>query len=169
MVVVDTNVAVVANRDSPQASPNCENACINRLARIIRGEDKLVLDDNWKIIGEYTQNLRSTGEPGAGDRFLLWVLRNQSGQCDLVPITPINNSETEFQEFPTDSALDGFDRDDRKFIAVVRAHSASPPILQAVDSQWWGFRHALHQNGVTVEFICQADIQKLHEGADSEA
>ena len=169
MVVVDTNVAVVANRDSPQASPNCENACINRLARIIRGEDKLVLDDNWKIIGEYTQNLRSTGEPGAGDRFLLWVLRNQSGQCDLVPITPINNSETEFQEFPTDPALNGFDRDDRKFIAVVRAHSASPPILQAVDSQWWGFRHALHQNGVTVEFICQADIQKLHEGADSEA
>ncbi len=169
MVVVDTNVAVVANRDSPQASPNCENACINRLERIIRGEDKLVLDDNWKIIGEYTQNLRSTGEPGAGDRFLLWVLRNQSGQCDLVPITPINNSETEFQEFPTDPALNGFDRDDRKFIAVVRAHSASPPILQAVDSQWWGFRHALHQNGVTVEFICQADIQKLHEGADSEA
>ena len=169
MVVVDTNVAVVANRDSPQASPNCVNTCINRLERIIRGEDKLVLDDNWKIIGEYTQNLRSTGEPGAGDRFLLWVLRNQSGQCDLVPITPINNSETEFQEFPTDPALNGFDRDDRKFIAVVRAHSASPPILQAVDSQWWGFRHALHQNGVTVEFICQADIQKLHEGADSEA
>ena len=169
MVVVDTNVAVVANRDSPQASPNCVNTCINRLERIIRGEDKLVLDDNWKIIGEYIRNLRSTGEPGAGDRFLLWVLRNQSGQCDLVPITPINNSETEFQEFPTDPALNGFDRDDRKFIAVVRAHSASPPILQAVDSQWWGFRHALHQNGVTVEFICQADIQKLHEGADSEA
>ena len=169
MVIVDTNVAVVANRDSPQASPNCEKACIDRIERIIRGADKLVLDDNWKILGEYTQNLRSTGEPGAGDRFLLWVLRNQSGQCDLVPITPINNSETEFQEFPTDPALNGFDRDDRKFIAVVRAHSASPPILQAVDSQWWGFRHALHQNGVTVEFICQADIQKLHEGADSEA
>ena len=169
MVVVDTNVAVVANRDSQQASPNCENACINRLERIIRGEDKLVLDDNWKIIGEYMQNLRSTGEPGAGDRFLLWVLRNQYGQCDLVPITPINNSETEFQEFPTDPALNDFDPDDRKFIAVARVHSASPPILQAVDSQWWGFRNALRQNGVTVEFICQADIQKLHEGADSEA
>ena len=165
MVVVDTNVAVVANRDSQQASPNCEKACIDRLERIIRGEDKLVLDDQWEILDEYIRNLRPSGEPGAGDRFLLWVLRNQYGRCDLVPITPINNSETEFQEFPTDPALNGFDRDDRKFIAVARVHSASPPILQAVDSQWWGFRNALRQNGVTVEFICEADIQQLHGGS----
>ena len=165
MVVVDTNVAVVANRDSQQASPNCENACINRLERIIRGEDKLVLDDKRKILGEYMQNLRSTGEPGAGDRFLLWVLRNQYGRCDLVPITPINNSETEFQEFPTDPALDGFDPDDRKFIAVALTHPEKPPILQAVDSQWWGFRNAFHRNGVTVEFICEDDIRQLHGGS----
>ena len=51
MVVVDTNVAVVANRDSQQASPNCEKACIDRLERIIRGEDKLVLDDQREILG----------------------------------------------------------------------------------------------------------------------
>ena len=76
MVVVDTNVAVVANRDSQQASPNCEKACIDRLERIIRGEDKLVLDDQWEILDEYIRNLRPSGEPGAGDRFLLWVLRN---------------------------------------------------------------------------------------------
>ena len=169
MVVVDTNVAVVANRESPQASPNCENACINRLERIMRGEEKLVLDDKWIILLEYGQNLRSTGEPGTGDRFLLWVLRNQSGQCDLVSITPINNPKRQFQEFPTDPALAGFDPDDQKFIAVALAHPDRPPILQAVDSQWWGFRNALHQNGVTVEFICQADIQRLHQDTSAEA
>ena len=54
-------------------------------------------------------------------------------------------------------------RDDRKFIAVAVAHPEKPPILQAVDSQWWDFRDAFRRNGVTVEFICEDDIQRLRE------
>ena len=84
--------------------------------------------------------------------------------CDLVPITPVAGSENEFEEFPDDPALDGFDPDHRKFIAVAIAHSERPPILQAVDSQWWDFRDAFYRNGVTVEFICEEDIQRLSEG-----
>ena len=38
-----------------------------------------------------------------------------------------------------------------------------PPILQAVDSQWWDFRDALREKGVTVEFICEDDIKRLRE------
>ena len=163
MVVVDTNVAVVANGQSPQASPNCVAICINRLEGIIRGEEKLVLDNRWIIISEYRDNLRSSGEPGAGDRFLLWLLRNKDTQCDLVPITPVDGSENEFEEFPDDPALKDFDPDDRKFIAVACAHPEKPPILQAVDSQWWDFRDALRENGVTVAFICEDDIQRLRE------
>ena len=163
VVIVDTNVAVVANGQSPQASPNCVDTCINRLEGIIRGEEKLVLDDMWAILGEYIRNLRSNGEPGAGDRFLLWLLRNKDTQCDLVSITPVNGSENAFEEFPDDPALDDFDPADRKFIAVACTHSESPSILQAVDSQWLDFRDAFHRNGVTVEFICDADIQRLHE------
>ena len=164
MVVVDTNVAVVANGQSPQASPNCVAICINRLERIIRGEEKLVLDNRWIIISEYRDNLRSSGEPGAGDRFLLWLLRNKDTQCDLVPIKPVNGSEREFEEFPDDPALNGFDPADRKFIAVACAHPERPPILQAVDSQWWDFRDALRENGAPVEFICENDIQRLRGG-----
>ena len=52
-------------------------------------------------------------------------------------------------------------RDDRKFIAVACAHPEKPPILQAVDSQWWDFHNAFRQHGVTVEFICEDDIQRL--------
>ena len=162
-VIVDTNVAVVANGQSPQASPNCIDTCINRVERIIRGEEKLVLDNRWIILSEYMRNLRSSGEPGAGDRFLLWLLRNKDTQCDLVSITPIDGSENAFEEFPDDPALDGFDPADRKFIAVACAHSERPPILQAVDSKWLNFRDAFPENGITVEFICQEDIQRLHE------
>ena len=161
-VIVDTNVAVVANGQSPQASPNCVDTCINRVERIIRGEERSVLDNRWIILSEYMRNLRSSGEPGAGDRFLLWLLRNKDTQCDLVSITPVNGSDNTFEEFPDDPALDGFDPADRKFVAVACAHSEMPPILQAVDSKWLDFDDAFRRNGVTVTFICEDDIQRLH-------
>ena len=166
IVIVDTNVAVVANGESVQASEECEETCINRLERIMRGEMKLILDADWIILDEYSRNLRSSGKPGTGDRFLAWCLRNWTTpeQCDLVSITPSEGSETEFEEFPRDSELENFDPDDRKFVAVAHKHSEKPPILQAVDSQWLDFRDALHQHGVTVEFICEDDIQRLHAG-----
>ncbi len=164
MVVVDTNVAKVANGESPQASPNCVNICTNRLERIMNGEMKLVLDADWIILDEYSRNLRSSGKPGTGDRFLAWCLRNWTTpeQCDLVSITPSEGSETEFEEFPSDPALKNFHSKDRKFVAVALAHSDRPPILEALDSGWLDFRDILHQHGVIVEFICEDDIRRLH-------
>ena len=44
-VVVDTNVAVVANDKSEQASPDCVITCIERIQQITNGKMKLVLDD----------------------------------------------------------------------------------------------------------------------------
>ena len=162
MIVVDTNVIVVANGRSGQASADCVDTCGEKLEEIMRGEVKLVLDNGWIILREYIRNLQSNGVD-VGDRFLGWILMNKDQRCDLVPITPVNGSENEFEEFPDDPALERFDPDDRKFITVAVAHPEKPPILQAVDSQWWDFRDAFRQNGVTVEFICEDDIQRLHE------
>ena len=163
MVIVDTNVAVVANGKSAQASQECVETCIHRLQGIIRGETKLVLDNKWAILREYMQNLQSNGAD-AGDRFLAWCLRNWRNleQCDLTSITSLEGSETNFEEFPKDPELENFDPDDRKFVAVAHKHSEKPPILQAVDSQWLDFRDVLLQHGVRVEFICEDDIQRLH-------
>ena len=129
----------------------------------MRGEMKLVLDNRWIILREYMQNLRSNGAD-VGDRFLGWILVNKYERCDLVPIKPVDGSENEFEEFPDDPALKDFDPDDRKFIAVAVAHPEQPPILQAVDSQWWDFHDAFRRNSVTVEFICADDIQRLSKG-----
>ena len=166
MVVVDTNVAKVANGESPQASPSCVNICINRLEQIMRGETKLVIDADWIILDEYSRNLSESGKPGTGDRFLAWSLRNRtnSEQCEWVSVTPIANLENEFEEFPKDSELANFDPDDLIFVAVAHEHPQKPPILQAVDSQWLDFRDALLQHGVRVQFICEDDIQRLREG-----
>ena len=163
MVVVDTDVAVVANRRSEQASADCVRMCVQRLERITKETDQLVLDDQWRIIREYQNNLRSEGQPGVGDAFLKWVLTNWKNpkRCQLVTITQVGNNETDFREFPSDPALKGFDRSDRKFVAVALAHSQHPPILQAVDSKWWKVKEALERNSVKVEFLCPHDMQRL--------
>ena len=162
-VIVDTNVPLVANGRAEQASEDCVETCIDELLNITTGNVKLVLDDLRRIIGEYRNKLNPGGFPGVGDAFLKWVEINWANpqQCNLVSITPIDGLETNFQEFPTDTALADFDPDDRKFIAVALAHPEKPPILQALDTAWWHYRDALHQNGVTVDFICEDDIRSI--------
>ena len=162
-VIVDTNVPLVANGKADQASEDCVETCIDELLNITEGNAKLVLDDLRRIIAEYRNKLNPGGFPGVGDAFLKWVEINWANpqQCDLVSITPIDGLETNFQEFPTDPALVDFDPDDRKFIAVALAHPEKPPILQALDTAWWHYRDALHQNGVTVDFICEDDIRSI--------
>lgn len=161
-VIIDTNVPVVANGKSPQASPECILNCVKQLNKV-KQSGKFVLDDNWLILQEYKNNLRSTGQPGVGDAFLKWVLTNYTNplRCEMVRITPENSDQTNFMEFPSDPALIGFDKDDRKFIAVALAHPDKPPILQAVDVQWWQMQVALNQAGVQIEFLCQSDILKI--------
>jgi hypothetical protein len=164
-VVVDTNVSVVANRQSRQASNNCFLTCVERLWRITNDEDRLVLDDSWRIIKEYKNNLQSSGQqPGIGEAFLKWVLTNRENpqRCDQIRINQVGNDDTTFAEFPFTDELAGFDRSDRKFVAVALSHPGNPTILQAVDSKWWGFRDALQANGVSVEFICESDIEHLY-------
>ena len=34
------------------------------------------------------------------------------------------------------------------------AHPDKPPILQATDSKWWGWKDALAEVGITVHFLC---------------
>lgn len=161
-VVVDTNVPVVANGRSEQASPECVRSCAVRLRELTK-KGILVLDDRWIILKEYMANLRSSGQPGSGDAFLKWVLTNYRNPnfCELVNITPKDSSETDFEEFPCDPALENFDPTDKKFVAVAVAHPGRPPILEAVDVEWWQMRQTLSAAGVSVDFLCKDDLEKM--------
>lgn len=163
-VVVDTNVPVVANGRSGQASPECVKNCAVRL-RQLSTTGKIILDDRWLILKEYMTNLTSSGQPGIGDAFLKWVLTNYRNPnlCELVKITPKNSSETDFEEFPSGTALKNFDATDKKFVAVALAHPDKPPILQAVDTEWWKMREPLCAAGVTIDFLCEKDIRSILE------
>lgn len=153
-VVIDTNVGVVANRQHPPAGPKCILTCIQALRA---AQSQLVLlDDDARILDEYRRYLSPSGQPGAGDAFFKWLWDNRanSERCQLVPLTPMSDDDEDFEEFPRDPELNGFDRSDRKFVAVALASGMNPEILNASDSDWWHFRRALQANGVNIAFLC---------------
>lgn len=159
--VVDTNVPRVANspHDPTHASPECVLECVRRVREITAGGG-LLLDDDWRIIGEYRNRLRSVGQPGVGDAFLRAVLTRYADPswCTLVPITA--HPERGFAEYPDDPDLAAFDPSDRKFVAVALAGPQPAVVLNAVDSDWWEPREAFERNGVHVEFLCPGEMDR---------
>lgn len=65
----------------------------------------------------------------------------------------------DFEEFPTDPRLASFDASDRKFVAVAIKAGSKPPVLNAVDSDWWNHLSVLREHGVKVEFLCPDQFQ----------
>ena len=158
-IVVDTNVAIVANGKTEQADRCCIRKCIAKL-RHIQDECCLLLDNRNQILGEYQRNLNPSGQPGPGERFFIWLWQNQANPeyCRKVTVNP--HKDREFEEFPDDPNLNSFDRDDRKFVAVALASGTTPKVLNASDTDWWHHRQALQQNGVEVVFLCP-DLMKV--------
>ena len=155
--LVDTNVPKVANLAihpdvNSDVSDACILACIEAVEHVIlrRG---LVLDDGDEIFDEYRQQLSLKGQPGVGDGFMKWVHDNRWSlpDCDRVCITQHDES---YKEFPDHEKLVDFDKSDRKFVAAANAHPQKPPILQATDSKWWGWKEALADVGIQVQFLC---------------
>ena len=173
VIILDTNVIVIANGLSPQASCDCVKRCRERLDQILEGSEKVVLDYEQHILREYRRNLKEAGRlrRRRGDLFLQWLKQNQwkPAKCSLVHITSLAGNGTDFAEFPNDdAALAGFHKKDRKFIATALAHQRefgeTPTILLAIDSGWLQFTDALANHGVSIELICEEEIQRPHRG-----
>lgn len=164
LVIVDTNVPITANGQAEHASLACRLACIQGL-RTIRAQRRIALDESGLILLEYRQYLSPRGQPGVGDAFFKWLWDNQANRqiCAKVSIT-YTGDDQEFAEFPADPRLHSFDRSDRKFVAVARAHPDHPPIINAVDTDWHTYQQALADHHVGIEEICPDDIQRLAAG-----
>jgi len=155
--LVDTNVPKTANlatQPDPKSdvSDVCVLACIEAVEHVIKKRG-LVIDAGDEIFNEYRQQLSMKGQPGVGDRFMKWVHDNRWSLPDAHRVTITRNGDS-YDEFPTHDGLKDFDISDRKFVAVANAHAGKPPILQATDSKWWGWKDALAQVGITVQFLC---------------
>jgi hypothetical protein len=132
-------------------------ACAEAVEHVVKN-GCLVLDASDEIFDEYRRQLSMRGQPGVGDRFMKWVHDNRwkFSNKDRVVITKSGDS---YDEFLDHAGLTHFDNADRKFIAVANAHHPKPPILQATDSKWWGWKDALAAVGITVQFLCSAYVE----------
>lgn len=166
--VIDTNVPATANGANDGASVSCAAASARALQAVMeRGH--VFVDAGGRIVDEYRANLDPRGEPGPGDVFLKWLLTHEWGgrRVTRVAITARVGSDEDFEELRLPKGHPGFDPSDRKFLAVAAAHPRRPPILQSMDSKWWGWREALRSVGVTIHFLCPAEIEaKFHEKMD---
>jgi hypothetical protein len=162
--VVDTNVATTANRANPAASDECVAASARALADIMKS-GHVFMDAAGAIMNEFARNLAARGEPGPGDAFFKWLLTHQYGgrRVTLVEITPKSDDREDYEELPAPPAGIRYDPSDRKFLAVAVAHPDRPPLLQALDSKWWGWRESLKALGVAIEFLCPGEIKEKHD------
>ncbi|WP_319521124.1 hypothetical protein [uncultured Desulfosarcina sp.] len=163
--LIDTNVPKTANRAlDPEKIPhnmeNCVLACIEAIEHVIKKRG-LVIDAGDEIFDEYRRQLSMKGRPGVGDRFMKWVNDNRwkSSMVDRVEIT--KNGES-YDQFPEHEGLGAFDNSDRKFVAVANAHPTNPPILQATDSKWWGWKDALEEVCIAVTFLCPDYVKEKY-------
>jgi len=161
-VVVDTNVAVVANGRAAQASPDCVERCVDALLRV-REHCVVVVDHSGHVFSEYADNLRRGGEPGVGDAFFKWLWDHQgyAAHCAILDIEPLDESGLCFARFPDDAALAKLDPGDRKFVALSLA-AGNCPILNAVDSDWWEQEEALRRHGVSIDHPCPDAAPRKH-------
>ena len=164
--VVDTNVPKTANlavdpAKIPDDLLDCVLACVEIIDQVVE-HGGLVIDSGDEIFNEYRHQLRMAGQPGVGDRFMKWVHDNRWNLPDTDRVIITKNDES-YAEFPEHEGLVNFDRSDRKFVAVAHAHPQKPPILQATDSKWWHWQHALRETGITVHFLCTDYIAQKYQ------
>jgi hypothetical protein len=161
-VLLDTNVGVVANGKTSQATSECIETSIRELIRT-REKKIVLLDEGGLILEEYRRHMSPSGQPGPGDAFFKWLWNNQSNKkvCCKVKITPTGDGGS-FAEFPPDRELDGFDHSDRKFVAVAIASGKRPTILNSSDTDWWEYRHPLTRHGIIISFLCPELMERKH-------
>jgi hypothetical protein len=160
--LIDTNVAIAANGKS-SAEPPCVIAAIERLQQLMAGEI-LVLDTAYHILNEYDNHLHHRGQPGVGDLFYQWALRNMHNARHCSPVSLLLDEDNAFAAFPADAALAKFDLSDRKFVAAARTHPANPPVVVATDTDWHEHYAALTHNGVRIELICPEEMARPRRG-----
>jgi len=159
--VVDTNVVLVANGSHADVSPDCVDACIDRLETLMKN-GRVVIDDAYRILGEYQNKTSPMKNKGPGDAFVRWLLRNSANTRHVEQVALTEPAENVFNEFP-DAALQAtIDPPDRKFLAAAAAHPSRPPVWQATDSKWLNWWQPLKAAGVSVEFLCPDDVCRFY-------
>ncbi|MCK9504771.1 MAG: hypothetical protein M0Q95_11390 [Porticoccaceae bacterium] len=159
--VIDTNILLIANGQHGDVSPECVTECVN-LLQAMQANGTVVIDDGYRILGEYQHKTRLNPPKGVGDVFLKWLLRNAGNPVHCAQVAITESAVDEFAEFPVPTLQPMFDAPDRKFAAVANAHPDKPPVWQGADCKWLDWWPHLQMAGIGVEFVCPNDACRFY-------
>ena len=71
--------------------------------------------------------------------------------------------EYKYVPYPEDIELKKFDNPDKKFISVAYGFEQRIPIVEAIDSKWWGIREPLKRHGIDLIFIDEEYIKAKYK------
>ena len=153
--VVDSNVAIVANRRGTHADERCQLACVEKLESVVE-RDVVAVDDGRAILEEYAKYLTTSRMLGVCDTFYKHLLNHlyRSDRVQMVAVTPSEDPARGFEELPENA----FDASDRKFLAV--AVVAKAVVLNATDSDWDEHEALMDRLGVEVSQLCPQHASK---------
>ena len=158
--VVDTNVAVVANR-GPEvtADLSCQLKCVERLQHLIE-LGTVAIDETGLVLEEYAKRLGWSGGPGVGSAFFKYIHNYQhlGERVRRVAVTQSDDDRKGFEELPENT----FDRADRMFLAV--AVVANAVVLNATDSDWCEHEALMYQLEVEVHQLCPEYLERKRGG-----
>lgn len=159
--VVDTNVWVMAGKLLAQFQTDeeidCAEGCLDWLGSFISGSSFLVVDLDYRILGEYRANIRPKSQAD------LWLnaLERKPREKRLIEVA-IEWDSDGYALVPPELAIP--DKNDRKFVAVALAHQPTPSIVNATDSDWSQNKTMLSTGSIPVQELCEGMINlKLAE------
>lgn len=157
--VVDTNMWLMMDRDiaslTSKEEIKCVQACIAWFKVFLDSDSRLVVDDSYKILGEYRNKLKKGGL--AEQRLNQLETKPRAQRLIEVSI----EYDTHGYAILQSAAASFGDNSDKKFLAVaLAADPPPPPIVNATDTDWRKEKVLLDKLNVRVEEVCPDYIEK---------
>ena len=154
-IIMDTNVAAKAATPQEECKPeewDMQERCIEFIREFTKNTDsQLVLDFDYEIIKEYRN--RIPNDTSIGKIFWHWF-NCYIGKIPFENMVKLEKDDDgNYVMFPLEKRTEEFDRSDRKFVALARTHNEHPPIIEAADGKWLGFKDVFGEYGVHIEFL----------------
>lgn len=154
-IVVDTNVWVAAGKSIVDAETieevECIESCADWLQGFLKGDSRILVDVEGKVIDEYQTYIRQGRYP---DSTLSQLWSELWGKLEM---KVIQFDDSGYAVLPRNIRF--HDREDRKFLALALTTDPYAPIYNSMDTDWEKEKDQLTGLGLTVIELCPSYIQ----------
>jgi hypothetical protein len=155
--IIDTNVWVMAEKFIGDVTTQTELDCIQACKKWLKGFTEstaiILLDDQYKVLTEYRRYVRE------GTLSSVYLSRLEAQPRERLLEITIQFDEDGYAVVP--DILLKFDNEDKKWVALALAYTPTPPIFNAVDTDWVQWQDTLRELGITVHELCKERILEM--------